>query len=103
MKKIKTLRSLKKYYIAAMAGLPQVRKVVFYAEPGEPLFWTLIDAPPFQRVPRFEVYNKIQKLLAQCEALLPDLRLVNSQEWAPGWKEEDVLPSGGEVIYQRQQ
>lgn len=103
MKKIKTLRSLKKHYVAALSGLPQVRKVVFYAEPGEPLFWTLIDAPPFQREPRFEIYSKIQGLLAHCEDILPDFRLVNSRESAPGWKEEDVLPSDGEVIYQRQQ
>lgn len=103
MKKIKTLRSLKKYYIAAVAELPQVHKVVFYAVPGEPLFWTLIDAPPFQREPRFEVYSKVQELLAHCEDILPDFRLVNSQEWEPEWKEEDILPSDGEVIYQRQQ
>jgi hypothetical protein len=43
--KLKTMDDLKQRYVAAVSTLPHVRKVVFYPNDGQPIFWTLIDSP----------------------------------------------------------
>lgn len=87
-------------YVDLLRDNETVREIALFEDPGEPLIWTLISAPPFKDKYRWPV------LAAQFEVMKAsrkplDFRLINVEE-LPSESWDRSLPEGATKVWKRE-
>jgi hypothetical protein len=89
-----------KKFVSLVSGLPFVEQVL--AVPGYEgvEIWTIIDAEPFEREPRYQIYEaEFEASVSEADAQVL-LRLINRREYGDETM-ESVLPQHAHVAWRR--
>jgi hypothetical protein len=87
-------------FVTAVRRLPQSRLVATRADGDELHVWTVIEAAPFERTPRDEVFRAEIEALGGSPEVLVDFHLANVAEHGSS-SPRDLVPSDAHVVWAR--